>query len=115
MELVVQVADSQHRVLAAWQTRVAEEIKLYVSNKPEDKARSLREKYLKAIGDGEKRAKQLKEEQRAVREAVTDNAKQTRMWADLERLFQCKKQCLEAVAGGGGTVHRGLGSETLVL
>ena len=46
---MVQVADSQHRVLAAWQTRVAEEIKLYVSNKPEDKARSLREKYLRAL------------------------------------------------------------------
>ena len=59
-------------------------------------------------------------------------------WADLEKLFECKKKCLEQVIliryklitkiffqitiylhqgmeGGGGTVHRGLGSETLVL
>ena len=65
-------------------------------------------------------------------------------WADLEKLFECKKKCLEQVffksfqshinhklitgiffqitfhlhqgmEGGGGTVHRGLGSETLVL
>ena len=50
-----------------------------------------------------------------MREAVTDNVKQTKMWSDLEKLFQCKKKCLEESRGEGGTVHRGLGSETLVL
>ena len=89
-----------------------------------------------AIAEAEKRAKVLKDEQRSVREAVNDNAKQTKMWSDLEKLFECKKKCLEQVRkndtmvdmeemihgwylqgleGGGGTVHRGHGSETLVL
>ena len=50
-----------------------------------------------AIADAEKRSKVLKEEQKSVREAVNDNAKQTKMWADLERLLECKKKCLEQV------------------
>ena len=87
-----------------------------MSNKPEDKQKSLRDKFLKSINEGEKRSKMLKDEQKSVREAVTDNVKQTKMWGDLEKLFECKKRCLEeAMLGGGGTVHRGLGSETLVL
>ena len=57
----------------------------------------------------------VQDEQKAVREAVTDNAKQTKMWADLEKLFLVKKECLEGGMRGSGTVHRGLGTETLVL
>ena len=34
---------------------------------------------MQAISDAEKQAKLLKEEQRSVREAVNDNAKQTKM------------------------------------
>ena len=110
------VLSNQKTVLDMWQERVTEEMKLYVSNKPEDKHKSLRERLLKSLNDGEKRSKTLKDEQKAVREAVTDNVKQTKMWSDLEKLFECKKKCLdEAMRGGGGTVHRGLGSETLVL
>ena len=99
-----------------WQERVSEEMKLYVSNTPEDKQRSFRDKFMKAISEGEKKSKMLKDEQKAVREAVNDNVKQTKMWGDLEKLFEVKKKCLdESMRGGGGTVHRGLGSETLVL
>ena len=47
----------------------------------------------------------LKEEQKSVREAVNDNAKQTKMWADLERLFECKKKCLEQVGRVHALVH----------
>ena len=110
------VLSNQKTLLDVWQERVTEEMKLYVSNKPEDKHKSLRDKFLKSINEGEKRSKMLKDEQKSVREAVTDNVKQTKMWSDLEKLFECKKKCLdEAMRGGGGTVHRGLGSETLVL
>ena len=110
------VLSSQKTVMDMWQERVTEEMKMYVSNKPEDKHKSLRERLLKSLNDGEKRSKMLKDEQKAVREAVNDNVKQTKMWGDLEKLFECKKKCLdEAMRGGGGTVHRGLGSETLVL
>ena len=110
------VLSNQKTVMDIWQERVTEEMKLYVSNKPEDKHKSLRERLLKSLNDGEKRSKMLKDEQKTVREAVTDNVKQTKMWSDLEKLFECKKKCLdEAMRGGGGTVHRGLGSETLVL
>ena len=110
------VLSNQKTVLDMWQERVTEEMKLYVSNKPEDKQKSIRERFLKSLNDGEKRSKMLKDEQKAVRDAVTDNVKQTKMWGDLEKLFECKKKCLdESMSGGGGTVHRGLGSETLVL
>jgi len=74
------VSQNQKLLLEATQERVSTEIKLYVSNSPEDKKKSLREKLLKAIADAEKQAKALKEEQRTVREAVNDNAKQTKMW-----------------------------------
>jgi hypothetical protein len=38
------------------------------------------------------------------------------MWSDLERLFLCKKECMErGLEMGGGTIHRELGTETLVL
>ena len=113
-----QILHNQKVMLAGWQERVTEEMKIYVSSsKPEDKQKnkSLREQYLKSINEAEKRGKMLKEEQKAVKEAVTDNVKQTKMWGDLETLFLCKKKCLEETRGGGGTVHRGLGSETLVL
>jgi len=111
-----QTIHNQKIMLEAWQERVSEEMKIYVSNKPEDKHKSVREKYLKSISDGEKRSKMLKDEQKSVREAVNDNAKQTKMWSDLEKLFECKKACLEqGMLGGGGTVHRALGTETLVL
>ena len=110
-----QIFHNQKLMLDGWQERVTEEMKIYVSNKPEDKNKSLREQYLKSISEAEKKSKMLKDEQKAVREAVTDNVKQTKMWSDLEKLFQCKKKCLEESRGEGGTVHRGLGSETLVL
>ena len=89
------VLSSQKTVLDMWQERVTEEMKLYVSNKPEDKHKSLRERLLKSLNDGEKRSKMLKDEQKAVREAVNDNVKQTKMWGDLEKLFECKKKCLD--------------------
>ena len=110
-----QILHNQRLMLSTWQERVTEEMKIYVSKDTEDKHKSLREQFLKSISEAEKRSKMLKDEQKAVREAVTDNVKQTKMWSDLEKLFQCKKKCLEESRGDGGTVHRGLGSETLVL
>jgi len=110
-----QILHNQRLILSTWQERVTEEMKIYVSKDTEDKHKSLREQFLKSISEAEKRSKMLKDEQKAVRGAVTDNVKQTKMWSDLEKLFQCKKKCLEESRGEGGTVHRGLGSETLVL
>ena len=52
-----QTIHNQKVMLEAWQERVTEEMKIYVSNKPEDKHKSVREKYLKSISDGEKRSK----------------------------------------------------------
>ena len=34
----------------------------------------------------------MKDEQKAVREAVHDSAKQTKLWTDLEKLFIVKKE-----------------------
>ena len=109
---------NQKLILDSWKNRVTEEMKIYVaSNKsPEEKKKSLREQYLKQISEVEKRGKMLKDEQKIVCETLGDNNKQKKMWEDLEKLFECKRKCMEqAMEGGGGTVHRGLGSETLVL
>ncbi len=39
------------------------------------------------------------------------------MWNDLDRLFECKRKCLEraAMEEAQEDVHRGQGGETLVL
>ena len=47
------VLSTQKLLLEGGQERVAEEIKIYVSNKQEDRKRSLREKYLKVEDLGE--------------------------------------------------------------
>eukprot|EP00088_Acartia_fossae_P026411 TRINITY_DN27230_c0_g1_i1.p1 TRINITY_DN27230_c0_g1~~TRINITY_DN27230_c0_g1_i1.p1 ORF type:complete len:155 (-),score=49.91 TRINITY_DN27230_c0_g1_i1:95-496(-) len=110
------ILENQTKLLSNWQDLVQQEIKLYVSNKPEDKKKSMRDKFLKIIGEGEKKGKALKDEQRIVRESVNDNAKQTKLWSDLEKLFQVKKECLDrANQMGGATIHRTPGTETLVL
>ena len=46
--------------------RASDEMKLYVSNKPEDKKKSTREHFLKGIADAERKGKMLKEEQKQV-------------------------------------------------
>ncbi len=43
---------------------------------------------------------------------------QVKLWGDLERLFDCKRKCLERAVnetGDGGVIHREQGAETLVL
>ena len=70
-----QTLHNQKIMLDVWQERVTEEMKIYVSNKPEDKNKSLREQYLKSISEAEKKSKMLKDEQKAVREALTGDTK----------------------------------------
>ncbi len=89
------------------------------------------------ISEREKRGKTLKEDQKKVKENVAASSKQVgrsfssilrppdsswpnyqvKLWGDLERLFECKRKCLEraAVETDDNVIHREQGAETLVL
>ena len=54
---------------------------------------------MRRIQEQENLAKGLREQQKGVREGQTDALGQMKMWRDLERLLQCKQQCLEQEAG----------------
>jgi len=112
-----QLLELRNRNLELLLQRAHDEIKLYVSNKAEDKKKSVREQLLKQIADQEKRGKAVKEEQKKIKDSLTTASKQMKLWTNLERLLACKKQCLENAQKEQdmGTVHIEPGTETLVL
>ncbi|KAM9744246.1 intraflagellar transport protein 81 homolog [Menidia menidia] len=73
--------------------RAAEEMKAYVSPDPQERKKAIREVYMKNISEQELLGKKLREEQKMVRESHADNMEQMKMWRDLEKLMECKKQC----------------------
>ena len=79
--------------------------------------KSVRDQLLKNISEQEKRGKFLKEEQKRVKDNLTSASKQVKLWGDLARLFEVKKQCADRSRdlGDGSVVHREPGTETLVL
>ena len=102
--------------LETLEKRASNEMKLYVSNKPEDKKKSTRELFLKGISEAERKGKMLKEEQRTVKDNVTDASKQVEMWNNLEKLLECKKKCWEnAQQSEEENIIHHAGTETLVL
>lgn len=54
-------------------------------------------------------AKGLREQQKSVRENQQGSLEQMKMWRDVERLLECKRQCLEQQAGGRGQAGGGVG------
>merc|ERR1711976_831248 len=112
-----QLMELRNRNLELMLQRAHDEIKLYVSQKAEDKKKSVREQLLKQIADQEKRGKALKEEQKKVKDSLATSSKQMKLWTNLEKLLMCKKQCLENAQKEHelGTVHIEPGTETLVL
>ncbi|XP_067006845.2 intraflagellar transport protein 81 homolog [Anabrus simplex] len=95
--------------------RLAEELRYYVSNNPGDKSKSLRDRLTTSINEQEKFSRQLKEEQHLVKENQSNRTRQMKLWTDLQRLLECKKQCLEEAIQNFGTVQKVRGGETLVL
>ncbi|XP_047108512.1 intraflagellar transport protein 81 homolog isoform X1 [Schistocerca piceifrons] len=90
---------------------VSEEIQLYVSSTPADKNKSMREKLTNLINEQEKLSRQLKEEQRTVKEHQTNHTRQMKLWSDLQKLMECKKRCHQAALENSGVVHREKGAE----
>lgn len=68
--------------------KVGEEMKLYVSGSADAKKNSLREQLQQKISEQEKIAKQLKDEQMALKDLQTKNMQQVRFWKELETYVQ---------------------------
>ncbi|KAF2366713.1 hypothetical protein FHG87_002527 [Trinorchestia longiramus] len=106
---------AQKQVLEFRQQLADNEIKLYLSNDPQDKKKSCREQLVTLVAEQEKQGKQLRELQKKVKDQVADSGKQLVMWQDVIRLMEVKRQCLEASRNTGGHMMRNSGSEALVL
>ncbi|KAJ9594840.1 hypothetical protein L9F63_013877, partial [Diploptera punctata] len=96
--------------------QLAEEMRRYVGNTAgSEKTKSLRDQLTQKINEQEKLSRQLKEDQRIVKENQANRSQQMKLWTDLQKLLECKKRCLEEAKQRSGTVHREKGAETLVL
>ena len=71
-----------------------------------------RETFVKKIQEQENLAKGLREQQKTVRESHGPSMQQMKMWKDVERLLECKRQCLERQSGArGGPAGLGYGEQ----
>ena len=115
-ETKTNLMEMRRSLLEMMEKRAKDEVALYMSNKPEDKKKTARDQLTKGISEAERRGKRLKEEQKIVKENVTDNSKQVQMWSNLEKLLECKKKCFENVqqSEGDNIIHQA-GTETLIL
>ncbi|XP_013359189.1 PREDICTED: intraflagellar transport protein 81 homolog isoform X2 [Chinchilla lanigera] len=97
--------------------RATEEMKTYVSSDQQEKRKAIREQYTKNIAEQENLGKKLREKQKAVRESHGPNMKQAKMWRDLEKLMECKRQCFlkqQSQASVGQVIQEG-GEDRLIL
>ncbi|XP_059177446.1 intraflagellar transport protein 81 homolog [Physella acuta] len=96
------------KILQVQQARVASEMKAYVSADAQEKKKTFREVYSKKIQEQENLSRGLRERQKTVRENHEPNMKQMKMWKDLERLLECKKQCLDQLSSIGASTGANL-------
>ena len=75
------------------QERVAAEMRCYVSSDPAEKRKSLRDQFTRKIQEQENLGKALRDKQKEIRETHSDALRQVKMWKDLKRQFEIKKQC----------------------
>ncbi|XP_050724013.1 intraflagellar transport protein 81 homolog [Eriocheir sinensis] len=106
---------AEKETLSFKQQQASEEIKLYLSNDPQDKKKSLREQLMTNISEQERLGRLLREEQKAAKDLVQTSAKQMGLWRDVVKLIEVKKSCLEAARSGAGIVTRSSGGEAMVL
>ncbi|XP_064099976.1 intraflagellar transport protein 81 homolog [Macrobrachium nipponense] len=104
----------EKEILTFKQNQASEEIKLYLSNDPQDRKKSLREHLMANINEQEKQSRTLRDEQKSVKDHVQSSTNQLAMWQDVVKLLQVKKKCLEA-SRSGGLITRNSGGEALVL
>ena len=75
------------------QERVAAEMRCYVSSDPVEKRKSRRDQFTRKIQEQESLGKALRDKQKEVRETHSDVMRQVKMWKDLKRLFEAKREC----------------------
>lgn len=73
--------------------RVAAEMRCYVSADPVEKRKSLRDQYTRTIQDAENRGKALRDKQRDVKESHASSLNQVKLWKDLKRMMEVKREC----------------------
>lgn len=71
-------------------------MKCYVSTDPAEKRKSRRDQLTRKIQETENLGKALRDKQREVKETHSDALKQVKMWEDLRRQLEVKRQCFEA-------------------
>ncbi|XP_056628451.1 intraflagellar transport protein 81 homolog [Triplophysa dalaica] len=78
---------------------------------------ALREKYITHTAEQDSLGKVLRQQVKQVRENQESNMKQMKMWKDLEKLLECKKQCyLKAQSQAPiGHIIQDVGKDMLVL
>ncbi|XP_015119380.1 intraflagellar transport protein 81 homolog [Diachasma alloeum] len=94
------------------QERIQQEMRLYASHSG---GPSFRDKLNESILAEEKKSKQLKEEEKIVRELVEQNEYQTQQWNHLVAIFECKVHYMRESKKRDGIVVRKEGTETLIL
>ncbi|XP_063876497.1 intraflagellar transport protein 81 homolog [Scylla paramamosain] len=114
-ETQFQLQTAEKEIMSFKQQQASDEIKLYLSNDPQDKKKSLREQLVTNIAEQERLGRLLREDQKAAKDLVQTSAKQLGMWRDVVKLLEVKKKCLEAARNGMGVMTRSIGGEALVL
>jgi len=89
MEAMIEILDVQ-------QKRIDEEIKSYVNT--DGTKKSLRDKYSQRIHEQEVLGKQLREQQKYLRENQGPNMHQMKMWNDLTQILRCKKEMMSGTS-----------------
>ncbi|XP_020603042.1 intraflagellar transport protein 81 homolog [Orbicella faveolata] len=82
------------KVLEVQQKRIDDELKAYRSADTADRKKSFREQFTKKIQEQENLGKSLRDKQKTVRESQAPNMKQMKMWSDLAKLLECKRNCM---------------------
>ncbi|XP_050404861.1 intraflagellar transport protein 81 homolog [Patella vulgata] len=87
-------------IMETQQQRINEEMKAYVSSDPSEKRKTYRDMYNKKIQEQSNLGTGLREKQKSIREMHEPNLHQVKMWKDLSRLMECKRQCSSGMSGG---------------
>jgi len=77
-------------ILEVQQERIESEMKQYISS--DNNKKSLRDQYSQKIHEQDNQGKQLREQQKYVKENHAPSMTQMKMWSDLSLLLKCKKE-----------------------
>ncbi|XP_051524579.1 intraflagellar transport protein 81 homolog isoform X2 [Myxocyprinus asiaticus] len=104
-------------IIESQMQRAADQSKISQSADLQVRRTALREKYIAYTAEQESLGKVLRQQVKQVRDNQEPNMRQMKMWKDLEKLLECKKQCyLKAQSQAPiGHVIQDVGKDMLVL